>query len=116
MMVYNEKIDKIISNLLQRDLVFINSTGKVLKKGQLILFKKKEFYYVFSLKTEKGNIKDFELPYPFKITSEENYVELDYTLKEFSQRDDMVYFKSKVINKPKKSKLYNYTVVISAIV
>ena len=44
---------------------------------------------------------EVELPYPFKITSEENSVELDYTLKEFSQRDDMVYFKSKVINTDK---------------
>jgi len=115
MMVYNEKIDEILSKLLLRDLVFINSNGKILKKGQFILFKKKEFYYVFSLKTDKGSIKDYEMPYPFNITSVGGNVVMDYTLKEFSQRDDIFYYKCKMINEPKKSKLYNYTVVISAI-
>jgi hypothetical protein len=115
MIIYNEKVDRILSKLLLRDLVFINSAGKILKKGQLVLFKKREFYYVFLLKTEKGSIKEYEMPYPFKITKQGNNVVMDYTLKEFAQGDDMVYFKSKVINKPKKNKLYNYTVVLSAL-
>ena len=55
------------------------------------------------------------MPYPFNITSVGGNVVMDYTLKEFSQRDEIFYYKCKMINEPKKSKLYNYTVVISAI-
>ena len=48
-----EDIELTLQNYLLRDVVFFIEGGKTLKKGKLILFKFKEFHYVFTLKNEK---------------------------------------------------------------
>lgn len=110
-----DNIEKDLTNLLLRDIVIFNNPNKILKKGKLKLFNVKEFYYVLTLENEKNELKEYELPFPFKCTGKNTSVEFDYTLEKFSRNNTFVYYKSKVLNFEKKSKLYNSVVVLSAV-
>lgn len=108
-------IEDSLNNLLQRDIVIFNNLNKPLKKGKFLLYTVKEFYYVLTLQNEKGDLKEYELPVPFKTTEEKNHVNFDYTLDVFAKNNTFVFYKSKVLNFKKKSKLYNTVVVLSAL-
>ena len=45
-----EKIESNLNDFLLRDVVFLLENGKSLKKGKLVLFKFKEFHFVFIFK------------------------------------------------------------------
>jgi hypothetical protein len=61
-----------------------------------------------------GGMKDYEIPYPFDIVDYGDHLKLDYTLEQFAQEKDDVFFKSKIINTKRRSKLFNTVVVLSA--
>ena len=53
-----EKIEKGLHDFLLRDIVFILKNGKKpVKRGKLILFKFKEFHFVFTLKMIRVKIE-----------------------------------------------------------
>ena len=108
-------IENNLNNLLQRNIVIFNNSNKPLKKGKLILYRVKEFYYVLSLLNDKKEIKEYEIPFPFNATFNENHINFDYTIETFSRNNSFVFYKSKVLNFKKKSKLYNTVVVLSAV-
>ena len=110
-----DDIETNLTKLLLRDIVIYNNPNKPLKKGKFKLFKVKEFYYVLTLENEKKELKEYELPFPFKCSEKNNCVKFDYTLENFARENTFVLFKSKVLNKNKKSKLYNSVVVLSAV-
>jgi|TARA_A100000172_G_scaffold80391_1_gene69821 hypothetical protein len=111
-----ENIEKDLQNLLLRNIIIFNNPKKLLKKGKLKLFKVKEFYYVLTLENEKGDLKEYELPFPFKSEFDKDHIKFDYNLENFSKQNSYVYYKSKVLNFSKKSKLYNTVVVLSSYV
>lgn len=104
-----------LNNLLQRDIVIFNNINKPLKRGKFLLYVVKEFYYVLTLENEKGDLKEYELPLPFKTVSKNNSLNFDYTLETFAKNNTFIFYKSKVLNFKKKSKLYNTVVVLSAL-
>ena len=110
-----ETIERDLQNLLLRDIIIYNNPNKPLKKGKLKLFKVKEFYYVLTLENDKKELKEYELPFPFKTDFYENALNFDYRLNNFHKNNDFVEFKCKVLNFKKKSKLYNTVVVLSAV-
>lgn len=109
-----EKIEDGLNSLLQRDLVIFNNPNKPLKKGKFLLYKIKEFYYVLTLQNEKGDLKEYEIPLPFSTSEGKNCLNFDYTLDSFAKNNTFVFYKAKVLNFKKKSKLYNTVVVLSA--
>ena len=108
-------IEDSLNNLLQRNIVIFNNPDKPLKKGKFLLYTVKEFYYVLTLQNEKGTLKEYELPVPFKVIEEKDHINFNYTLDAFAKNNEFVSFKSKVLNFKKKSKLYNNVVVLSAV-
>tara|TARA_X000001316_G_C915341_1_gene29833 strand:- start:253 stop:594 length:342 start_codon:yes stop_codon:yes gene_type:complete len=110
-----EKLEKDLTNLLLRDIVVYINPKKHLKKGKFKLFKVKEFYYVLTLENEKNELKEYEIPFPFKCTYHGDHIKFDYRLENFAKNNTFVYYKSKVLNFEKKSKLYNNVVVLSAL-
>jgi|TARA_B100001093_G_C26519269_1_gene881012 hypothetical protein len=108
-------IENSLNHLLQRNIVIFNNRAKPLKKGKLILYRVKEFYYVLSLLNDKDEIKEYEIPFPFNATFNGDHLDFDYTLDTFSKNNSFVFYKSKVLNFKKKSKLYNTVVVLSAV-
>lgn len=109
-----EKIEKDLTNLLLRDIVIYINPEKPLKRGKLKLFKVKEFYFSLFLENENGDIKNYEIPFPFNSKIGNRHLIFDYTIDEFAKNNDFVNFKTKVLNFKKKSKLYNNIVVLSA--
>lgn len=108
-------IEDSLNNLLQRDIVIFNNINKPLKRGKLVLYRVKEFYYVLSLLNNKNEIKEYEIPFPFNTTVEGNTLNFDYTLDTFAKNNTYIFYKAKVLNFKKKSKLYNTVVVLSAL-
>jgi hypothetical protein len=110
-----EKIEKDLTNLLLRDIVIYVNPAKPLKQGKLKLFKVKDFYFSLSLENEKGDLKQYEIPFPFKSEVGNMHLKFDYRVDEFAKNNEFVHFKTKVLNFKKKSKLYNNIVVLSAV-
>ena len=109
-----EKTEKIINTFLQKEVVFFINSEKPLKNGKLLIFKFKDFYLNFIIKSDNTS-KLFELPYPFKIYHEENCIKFSYTLEDFSQKNLDLLVKAKLLKPKKRNKLYNSTVVLSAL-
>ena len=110
-----EKLENDLANLLLHDIVVYINPEKALKKGKLKLFSVKEFYFVLTLENDKKELKEYELPMPFKWKLNHNHMIFDYKLESFAKNNEFVLFKGKVLNFKKKSKLYNNMVVLSAV-
>lgn len=109
-----EKTERMIFDFLQRNVTFYINSEKPMKSGKLLIFRFKDFYFNFILKTD-NTTKTFELPYPFKVTTGENCLYFSYTLEDFSQKNMDLLIKAKLLKPKKKNKLYNTTVVLSAL-
>ena len=110
-----EKIEKDLTNLLLRNIIIYINPAKPLKQGKLKLFKVKDFYFSLSLENEKGDLKQYEIPFPFNSEVGHMHLKFDYRIEEFAKNNEFVHFKTKVLNFEKKSKLYNNIVVLSAV-
>tara|TARA_R100000278_G_scaffold112708_1_gene90592 strand:+ start:315 stop:653 length:339 start_codon:yes stop_codon:yes gene_type:complete len=109
-----ENIERDLENLLLRDIVIYNDK-KTFKRGKFIIYKVKEFYYVLTLKNDKNELREYELPFPFVSEFKGDHVTFDYTLPKFYQRNSFVEFKTKVFKPSTKNKILNTTVVLSAV-
>jgi hypothetical protein len=109
-----EKTERMIFDFLQRNVTFYINSEKPMKSGKLLIFRFKDFYFNFILKTD-NTTKTFELPYPFKVITGENCLYFSYTLEDFSQKNMDLLIKAKLLKPKKKNKLYNTTVVLSAL-
>ncbi len=110
-----ELIENNISDFLLRDIVFFIDGNKPLKKGKLILYNFKEFYFNFIIKNEKGSSKKYEIPYPFSYSTGENFIKFSYNIDDMVQKNSELYFKLKTMNLSNISKLYNSVLVLSAV-
>lgn len=108
------KTETLINTFLQKNVVFFIDSDKPIKTGKLLIFKFKDFYFNFILKTDTGT-KIFELPYPFSVIEGENSISFSYTIDDFSQKNVDLLIKAKLLKPKKRNKLYNSTVVLSAI-
>jgi len=110
----NKETEKLIFNFLQREVVFFINKEKPIKSGKLLIFRFKDFYFNFIIKSNNTN-KIFEIPYPFKVEQGHNCLVFSYTLDDFSQKNMDLYYKALLLKPKKKNKLHNSTVVLSAL-
>jgi len=109
-----DKTEKMINNFLQRNIVFYINSEKPMKSGKLLIFKFKDFYFNFIIKSDNVT-KTFEIPYPFKIEEGPSCLKFSYTIEDFSQKNIDLLIKAKLLKPKKRNKLYNSTVVLSAL-
>lgn len=109
-----ELIENKINSFLQKEVVFFINSEKPIKSGKLLIFKFKDFYFNFILKVD-NTTKTFEIPYPFSITEGNNCLLFSYTVEDFSQKNIELLIKAKLLKPKKRNKLYNSTVVLSAL-
>ena len=110
-----EAIEKEINNFLLRDIVFFIENGKTVKRGKLILFRFKEFHFNFTLKTDKGDHKIYEIPYPYRHEPGKNSLKFSYDLDDFTLKNSTLYYTAKTMNKDTASKLHGSKLVLSAV-
>ena len=87
--------------------------GKSIKRGKIKVFNTKQFFIKFKLESMES-VKDFELPYPFKITKLPNGYMFDYSLSAFVPKTEESYWRMRTMNRSEASKLYdNYLFVLT---
>ncbi len=104
-------IESKFNYFLQRDVVF-SMDNKIIKEGKLILFSQKDYYLIFHLKNSNGDNKKYELPYPFNIDKENNYLMFDYKIESISKNDSELYYRLLSLNKNQVSRFYNNKVMM----
>jgi len=115
MLINGTYIEHNCKKLLQKNISF-ELKNKILKKGKLVLFYKRNFYLVFILENEKKTKDKIEIPIPFGIEShdEDDLMYFDYrisTLKKhlFDVEPYFTLFNPKVA----KSKYFNIILTIN---
>lgn len=99
------RIENSLKELLLQDVKF-TIDNKVVKNGKIKILNTKHFFIKFKLQV--GNdIKEYELPYPYKIVKIDNGVLFDYCLSAFIPNTEEVYWKLKTFNKDECSKLHD---------
>ena len=87
--------------------------GKSVKKGRVKVFNTKQFFIRFKLENDNES-REYDLPYPFKVTKTTTGYLFDYCLSAFCPRTEDLYWKMLMMNKSEASKLHNnYLRVIS---
>jgi hypothetical protein len=104
-------IEEYFKYFLQRDIV-ISIDSKIIKEGKLILFNQKDYYLNFNLKNNNQEQKKIEIPYPYMIKNQNNYLVLSYELQNISKNDQNLYYKLMSLNKKHNCRFYNTKVLI----
>lgn len=73
---------KMLESMLQKNVIF-NIGAKTIRKGTLLLYNINEYYIKFTIKTNKGLIKTYDVPYPYDVSQGDNCVCMSYTLQDF---------------------------------
>ena len=111
-----ELIQNNLNDFLLRDVIFFIKNDRVVKKGKLILFKFKEFHFVFTIENDKNEHKTYEVPYPFNWNRENrDSLEFSYNLDDFTLVNSNLYYRMKVLDNSNSGKLYNSYLVLSAL-
>lgn len=82
--------------------------NKPVKHGKLVLYTLKDFYVQFLLDVD-GKQKVYEVPYPYRSWADEarRCVVFDYSFDTLANNSVDLFFKLKMMNRKKKSKLYD---------
>ena len=107
------RIEEHLKKLIFRDVKFVLNT-RTIKEGKIQLFNTKQNFIRFKIE-EDGEVKEWELSYPYNIKITENGFIFDYTLSAFCPRTEEVYWKMKAMNKDYVSKFFdNYLYVVTS--
>ena len=90
--------------------IVIKTDKKILKKGKFKIFQIKQHYIRFMIEID-GNLKMYEMPYPFKVEKRDNMTVFNYRLSSFLQDNDLI-LQSKFLDLSRTSKIYNSFVYI----
>lgn len=100
-----ELIEENLKGLVLENVGFVLE-GKTIKQGKIRWFNTKQCFIKFKLEND-GEIKEWELPYPYKMKPTENGYLLDYCLSAFCPRTEDVYWKMFLMDKTSASKFHN---------
>jgi len=109
-------IETQLNDFLLRDVVFLLSNGKTLKKGKLILFKFKEFHFIFTLRNHKDETRVYEIPYPYNWERQDaGNLKFSYDLAELAGTSKTLFYRIKVLDKSNCNKFYDSSLVLSVV-
>lgn len=87
--------------------------GKVYKRGKVKVFNIKQFFIKFKLETP-NDIREYELPYPYRVEKLANGFLFDYCLSAFVPKTEESFWKMKTMNTLESSKLHeNYLYIVA---
>lgn len=78
---------------------------KVIKRGKIRVFNTKQFFIKFRLENG-GVVRDYELPYPYRVEETDNGFLFDYCLSAFVPPTEEVFWKMKAVGKENASKIH----------
>lgn len=109
------KLEEQLKSIILKSVDF-QIDGKSVKQGKIKVFNTKQFFIRFKLETE-NDTREYDLPYPFKVTKTSYGYLFDYCLSAFCPRTEDIYWKMLMMNKSEASKLHNnylHVVALSA--
>ena len=106
-----KNVEDFFKYFLQRNLVF-SLQGKIIKEGNLLLYKQNDYYILLYLKTNNQEQKKFEIPYPFSIEKENGYYVLNYNLSSISKSDSELYYRLISLNQKSNSRFHNTKIMV----
>lgn len=109
------RIEEKLKELVFRNIAFIVD-DKVIKQGKVNVFNTKQNFIKFKIEID-GNLKEWELSYPFTIRDVDDGYIFDYCLSAFCPRTEDAYWKMKLMDKSGASKMHNnylHVVTLSA--
>lgn len=107
-----DRIEHKLKNLMLKD-IEIYLDGKCIKRGKVKLFNTKQFFIKFKL-DNGGDVKEYELPYPYRIDECMDGFMFDYCLSAFCPPTELAFYKMKLIDKSEASKIYDNHLYIIA--
>lgn len=90
--------------------VVLRTDKKIIRHGILKFFSIKQYFIQLVFDTEKGT-KVYQIPYPFKIESNDDRTTLNYHITSFTQDPDIL-LKTKLVDTSNKSKFYDNLVYL----
>ena len=111
-MIIQRRVEDALKPLLQKN-IKLQVKDKVLKEGRFILFNIKDFYVTFTIRNIKDELKTYEAPLPFNVTSERGNCVFDYRFGNLSTSQTNLEIKIKCLDSAKKSKFYNTSMLIT---
>lgn len=104
------RIEDVLKKFVLRKVSFVLD-GKPVRCGKIHIFNIKQNFIKFKIEID-GDVKEWELSYPFEIKSIPNGYIFDYTLSAFCPKTEETYWKMKAMDKSNVSKLHdNYLYV-----
>jgi hypothetical protein len=104
----------IFKDLLLRNVV-IKTNNKVYRSGKINNFDIKQFYIKITIENNKKQIKQIELPYPFRVSQSNNITVLNYHLSAFCSQNTDAYSKLLSLNSKESSKFFNNIIEITIV-
>lgn len=107
------KLENMLKPLMMQSVQF-QIDGKTIKRGKIRIFNTKQFFIRFKLEDDENTIKEFELPYPYRIDKIPNGLLFDYCLSAFVPKTEEVHWKMRTLNTENASKIHEkYLMVIT---
>jgi hypothetical protein len=100
-----EELEHRLKNIILKSVDFVID-GKVVRSGIVNIFNTKQFFIKFKLENN-SNVKEYELPYPYRVIESNEGIMFDYCLSAFCPPGDLAYYKLVLCDKTKASKLHN---------
>jgi hypothetical protein len=100
-----EELEHKLKDLILNDVDF-TIDGKSIKKGKIKIFNTKQFFIKFKIEND-GVVKEWELPYPYRLQKTDNGYLFDYCLSAFCPPTETVFYKMKLMDKKEASKLHD---------
>ena len=72
---------KVLEHFLQQNVHF-NIEHKTVRRGRLLLYNINDYYIKFTIITNKNLQKNYEVPYPYKITHNDTCVNFSYKIED----------------------------------
>lgn len=86
--------------------------NKVVKRGKIKLFNFKQYFIKFTIQTENGDVKTYDVLYPFKVYFDGNKCVFNYHLSSFTQSSVETFYKIKTLNKSKCLPTYDEIMIL----
>lgn len=104
------RIEETLKTLILRNVSFVLD-GRVVRQGKINIFNTKQNFIKFKIEND-GDVKEWELSYPFNIVDTDTGYIFDYCLSAFCPRTEESYWRMKAMNKSEASKMHdNYLYV-----
>jgi len=86
--------------------------GKVVRRGKIKVFNFRQYFIKFTIETESGDLKTYDVLYPYEIVNEGNNCVFNYHLSCFSVTNVEMLFKMKTIKKEKRLPTYDSLMIL----